>query len=144
MMMKRDGATVAASPEDIAWELVKMVCRRKQQIYSDRVDMLKGIVASISFAATLGVLATVPNVGALADVVKLICLHDGGNADEKYNWYLYVDKDKLTITIDDRRSKNKKTYLNNVDSRYVRSDETEFTFGEETDYVFDGKKFHTG
>ena len=43
-MMKRDGATVAASPEDIAWELVKMVCRRKQQIYSDRVDMLKGIV----------------------------------------------------------------------------------------------------
>ena len=44
MMMKRDGATVAASPEDIAWELVKMVCRRKQQIYSDRVDMLKGIV----------------------------------------------------------------------------------------------------
>lgn len=44
MMIKRDGATVAASPEDIAWELVKMVCRRKQQIYSDRVDMLNGIV----------------------------------------------------------------------------------------------------
>ena len=44
MMIKRDGATVAATPEDIAWELVKMVCRHKQQIYSDRVHMLQGIV----------------------------------------------------------------------------------------------------
>jgi hypothetical protein len=44
MIGKRDGATVAASPEDIAWELVKMVCRRKQQIYSDREAMLRGIV----------------------------------------------------------------------------------------------------
>ena len=33
-----------ASPEDIAWELVKMVCQRKQQIYSDRVNLLQGIV----------------------------------------------------------------------------------------------------
>jgi len=44
MMVKRDGATVAATPEDIAWELVKMVCRHKQQLYIDRGDMLRGIV----------------------------------------------------------------------------------------------------
>jgi hypothetical protein len=44
MAGKLDGATVAASPEDIAWELVKMVCRRKQQIYSERADLLQSIV----------------------------------------------------------------------------------------------------
>ena len=40
MAGKLDGATIAASPEDVAWELVKMVCRRKQQIYSEREDLL--------------------------------------------------------------------------------------------------------
>jgi hypothetical protein len=60
-----------------------------------------------------------------ADVVNLKCL---SNSKLKYYWYLDVDKDMSTVILNDGSTKT--TYLNNVDSRWVRFNETTIEFGE--------------
>lgn len=44
MSAKRDGATVSVSKEDVAWELVKMVCAERQKCYIAQEGRLRDMV----------------------------------------------------------------------------------------------------